>query len=116
MPAFTDRSELFRILKIRTPTSEQEDAADRVIDAAYGEILAEIDIEEADVGDLTSLEIALCEQVNLDRAADLWRHTESIPGVTGLIGDDGGAFIPGRYSWERYGQRLAPIKRQWGLA
>lgn len=116
MTAFTDRSELFRVLKVRNPSSEQQDAADRVIDAAYGEILSEIGIAEADVGDLTSMEVALCTQVNLDRAADLWRHTESIPGITGLIGDEGGFPAPGRYSWERYGQRLASVKRVWGIS
>jgi hypothetical protein len=114
--AFTNNSELFRILKIRNPTTEQTDAADRVIDTAYAEILAEIDITEEEVGELTSLETALCTGVNLDRAADLWRHTESIPGVTGLLGDEGGLITPGRYSWERYAQRLAPVKRSWGLA
>jgi hypothetical protein len=54
--------------------------------------------------------------VNLDRAADLWRHTESIPGITGLLGDDGSVALPGRYSWNRYAERLAGCKNQWGLA
>lgn len=116
MTAFASTSELFRVLKIRTPTQDQTDAAERVIDAAYGEILTEIGIAEEDVGDLTTLEVALCTQVNLDRAADLWRHTESIPGVTGLLGDEGGFVTPARYSWERYGQRLASVKRTYGIA
>lgn len=117
MPPFVDRTELFRVLKIRSATTEQEAAADRVLEAAYLEILSEINFaDDETVADLTAEEIALCEGVNLDRAADLWRHTESIPGVTGLLGDEGAMVAPARYSWERYAQRLAPIKRQWGLA
>ena len=88
---------------------------------ATGEINAEID--RADDDPIAGWEIDLAEQVCLDRAADLWRHTESIPGVTGLLGDEGGfATSTGpllayqRYSWERYAQRLAPLKEQFGIA
>lgn len=116
MTAFADTSELLRILKIRAPTTEQQTAAQRDIDTAYGEILDEIGITEDDVGDLTALQVALCEGVNLDRAADLWRHRESIAGVTGLLGDEGAIVAPARYSWERYAQRLANVKTSWGVA
>lgn len=116
MPAFVDTDELFRVLKIRTPTAEQEEAAQRDIDTAYGEILDELGIDEEDVADLTSMHLALCEGVNVERAADLWRHRESITGVTGLLGDDGGFAPPVRYSWERYAQRLANAKQSWGIA
>ena len=117
--AFTDATpdELFRILKVRNPTSEQTASAERVLETAYLEIVQEIDFAEGEtVADLSSDEVALCTGVNLDRAADLWRHTESIPGVTGLLGDEGAIASPARYSWERYAQRLAAVKRQWGLA
>lgn len=112
--AFASTAELFRILKIRTPSADQRNAAERVLAAAAGEIRSEIDL--ADATTLDGWEYDLCAQVNLDRAADLWRHTESIPGVTGLLGDDGSVPVPGRYSWERYAQRLAPLKDQFGLA
>jgi hypothetical protein len=108
---YADQAELARILKIRDPSAEQQAAMDRVLLAAAGEINSEIERT-----DLVGWERALAAQVNLDRAADLWRHTESIPGITGLLGDDSGAVIPGRYSWERYAQRLAPLKSTWGLA
>jgi hypothetical protein len=111
---YATTTELFRILKIRTPTTEQQDAADRVMLAAAGEINAEIDLSATT--DLADWQLSLAAQVNLDRAADLWRHTESIPGVTGLLGDDGTVPVPGRYSWERYAQRLAPLKDQFGIA
>lgn len=112
--AFATSTELARILKIRTPSTEQSAALDRVLLAAAGEIYAEIDLAATDT--LADWETDLCTQVNLDRAADLWRHTESIPGITGLLGDEGSPIPPGRYSWERYAQRLAPVKRQWGVA
>jgi hypothetical protein len=104
--------ELFRILKIRAPTAEQTVAGDRVLAAAALEINAELDLAEP----LSDPPPALVVGVNLDRAADLWRHTESIAGVTGLLGDEGAIVTPARYSWERYAQRLAPLKEQWGLA
>lgn len=112
-PVYATSSELARILKIRTPSDEQQAAMDRVLVAAAGEIAAEIDL--ADDDELEDWQLQLAAQVNLDRAADLWRHTESIPGVTGLLGDDV-VQMPGRYSWERYAQRLAPLKNQWGVA
>lgn len=113
---YATTSELFRILKVRTPTDDQTAAAVRVLAAATGEINSEIDREDDDP--VSGWEVDLCQQVCLDRAADLWRHTESIPGVTGLLGDEGGTMAQpfGRYSWERYAQRLSPLKRQWGFA
>lgn len=109
--------ELFRILKIRTPTAEQTTSAERCLSTAYLEIVREIDFAaDETVADLSADEVDLCTGVNLDRAADLWRHTESIPGVTGLLGDEGAIAAPPRYSWERYAQRLATVKRQWGIA
>lgn len=107
-------AELARILKIRTPTAQQTAAMERVLIAAAGEIDSEINLSTG--VELASWQLALAAQVNLDRAADLWRHTESIPGVTGLLGDDGQTPVPGRYSWERYAARLAPLKDQWGIA
>lgn len=111
---YTTVTELARILKIRTPTDEQTRAMERVLLAAAGEIDAEIDLD-ADT-ELSGWQLSLAAQVNLDRAADLWRHTESIPGITGLLGDEAAPSLPGRYSWERYAQRLAPLKDQFGIA
>lgn len=111
--AYASVDELARILHIRVPTDTQTTAMKRVLLAAAGEINREIDFASDDA--LEGWEQDLCEQVNLDRAADLWRHTESVPGVLGVV-DEIVPSSPGRYSWERYAQRLAPIKRQWGLA
>lgn len=107
--------ELFRILKIRTPTTDQTTAAERVLIAAAGEINAEIDLAAG--VDLEDWQLQLVTVTALDRAADLWRHVENAAGINGLLGDDlSGATLPGRYSWERYAQRLAPVKNQWGVA
>lgn len=115
---YATTDELFRILKIRNPSADQTTAAERVLAAATGEINAEIDLADGD--SVTGWQVDLCEQVCLDRAADLWRHTESIAGITGLLGDTGGTETPlqlvGRYAWTRYADRLAPLKGQWGIA
>jgi hypothetical protein len=111
--AFATTDELFRILKIRTPSADQTTAATETLLTAAGEIYAEIDLADTDT--LADWETDLCKRVNLDRAADLWRHTESVPGV-GTILDADMTIAPGRYSWQRYAERLAPVKRQWGLA
>lgn len=112
---YATADELARILKIRTPSTEQTAALERVLLAATGEINDEIDSED-DPPDLTAAHLALVQQVCLDRAADLWRHTETIPGVVGLLGDESAPSLPGRYSWERYAARLATTKERWGLA
>jgi hypothetical protein len=108
---YTTVTELARILKVDAVA--REEALERVITTAAGEINAELNLADDDA--LEEWELQLCATVNLDRAADLWRHTESIPGVLGVL-DESMPATPGRYSWERYAQRLSPIKRQWGLA
>lgn len=110
---YATTTDLFRILKVRDPSSDQTAAATRVLSIATGEINAELDREDDDP--VAGWEVDLCVGVCLDRAADLWRHTESVPGVLGVL-DEAVSATPGRYSWERYAQRLAPAKRQWGLA
>jgi hypothetical protein len=111
--AYIDATELFRILKVRAPTSDQTAAANRVILTASGEIDAEIDRNSTTA--LETWKLDLARTVCLDRAADLWRHTESAPGILGVV-DEAVPSSFGRYSWERYAQRLAPIKERWGVA
>jgi hypothetical protein len=110
---FTTTDELFRILKITSPKPAQVVAAQRVLITAAAEIRAEIDLADGDFLEPSGLD--LCATVNLDRAADLWRHTESAPGILGVV-DEAVPSSFGRYSWERYAQRLAPLKGQWGIA
>jgi hypothetical protein len=106
-------TELARILKIRVTSDEQRDAMDRVLLVASGEIDAEIDLA-ADAS-LTSWQLALAQEVCLERAVEHWRQQESPFGLIGL-----GAELPAertaRDSWERHAHKLAPLKGQWGLA
>jgi len=113
---YATTDELFRILKIRAPTADQTTAAERVLSVATGEINVELD--RLDTDPVAGWEVDVCTGVCLDRAADLWRHTESIPGLLSSLDDVSQSVTlqPLRYSWERYAQRLAPLKRQWGLA
>lgn len=111
---FTSATELARILKIRTPSQAQLRAMQRVLIVAAGEIRSEIDLDDDTFLDSWGLD--LCVQVNLDRAADLWRYTESAPGMLGIPDETVSSMQPMRYSWTRYAQRLSPLKGQFGLA
>jgi hypothetical protein len=111
--AYIDTDELFRILKVRSPSADQITAAERVILTASGEIDAEISRNTTTA--LETWQLQLAESVCLDRATDLWRHSESAPGILGVV-DEAVPSTFGRYSWERYAQRLSPIKEQWGIA
>jgi hypothetical protein len=111
--AYAETDELFRILKIRTPSDEQTAAAERVLDMAAGEINAELNLAS---GSNLSLEgQATVEQVNLQRAAELWFAQEVPLGVTG-IGSEFGTTHLARNSWDKHAYQLAHLKDQWGIA
>lgn len=112
--AYSSTTELFRVLKVRDASEAQTEAAERVLNVASLEIDRELDRPD-DAPEFTEEEQALVDGVALDRAADLWRHTESIPGVLGGL-DDLVPTTPGRYSFARYTARLSPLKSQWGVA
>lgn len=110
---YADATELARILKIRTPSTEQTAAMERVLIAATYEINQEINREDTDV--LAGAEISLAEQVCLQRAEELW-HLQEVPlGVAGLGAEFGSTHLA-RNSWDKYAYTLAPLKTQWGLA
>jgi hypothetical protein len=105
---------LASMLNIREPQKTLRTTdLERVLRAAAGEINSEIGAVN---GDLSGWQLDLAIQVNLDRAADLWRHSESVPGLVGIPDEVMPTTVFGRYSWERYAQRLAPLKQSWGLA
>jgi hypothetical protein len=112
---YASRDELQRILKIRTPSTEQEDAMDRVLLAATKEINDEIGITEDEMVDLSQGELAVAHTVNLDRAVEHWRQQEAPFGIVGLGAELGPAII-GRDTWDRHAHKLAHMKRSWGLA
>jgi hypothetical protein len=111
--AYADATELARILKIRTPTSDQTAAMERVLDAATKEIDSEINLSADDV--LDAEQTAIAEDVCLRRAAELWMLQEVPLGIAG-IGSEMGATHLARNSWDKYAYDLAPLKAQWGLA
>ena len=111
--AYAEATELARILKIRTPTSDQTAALERVLDAATKEIDSEIDLDADSV--LDAEQTAIAESVCLQRAAELWYLQEVPLGVAG-IGSDMGATHLASDSWRKYTFRLAPLKGQQGFA
>jgi hypothetical protein len=57
---------------------------------------------------------ALVTEVNLERAVEHWQQQESPFGVIGL-----GESVPtvtAKDTWDRHANKLAPLKRTWGLA
>lgn len=105
--------ELFRILKVRTPSAEQTEAAERVLAAATGEIDSEINLPDDDV--LSGWQVSLATEVCLERAAELWREQEVQFGLVG-VGSEFGAVRIAKDTWEKHAIKLAPLKGQWGLA
>jgi hypothetical protein len=115
--AYATTDELFRIIKVGnrvTPSAAQIVAAQGDLDAATIEIDAELDWA-IDHAPATTEQLELFKGVCLDRAADLWRHRESAPGILGVV-DEAVPATFGRYSWNRYAERLAPAKDQFGIA
>jgi hypothetical protein len=111
--AYAETDELARILKIRTPSTEQTAALDRVLEMAAGEIDAELDLAADTV--LSVAGQATVEQVNLQRAAELWFAQEVPLGITGIGGEFGTTHLA-RDSWAKYTYQLAHLKDQRGFA
>lgn len=119
--AYADADELARVLKLRSPTPAQQEALDRVLDVAAGEIDSEIGFTLDDDGNqetpLSGWQLALAAEVNLERAVEHWRQQESPFGVLGLGTEfGGGSERTARDSWERHAHKLAPLKQGWGIA
>jgi hypothetical protein len=110
--AYADVDELARILKIRTPSTEQTTAMERVLLMSAGEINSEIGRSNSE---LSGWQLALAEEVNLERAVEHWRQEESPFGLVGLGAELGSAFTA-KDSWERHALKLAPLKEEWGIA
>jgi hypothetical protein len=110
---YAEVDELARILKIRTPSAEQEAAMERVLIAATHEINREIDREDDDP--VAGAEISLAAQVCLQRATELWLLQEVPLGVAG-IGSEFGTSHLARDSWKKYSIMLYPLTQRWGFA
>ena len=88
---------------------------DRVLEMAAGEIDAEVDL--AATSSLTEAwQVALLEQVNLERAAELWKLQEVQFGV--ILGSElgSGAVHIARDTWKKHSITLGPLKDQFGFA
>ena len=129
--AYTDVDELARVLSIRSPTGAQGTAMQRVLDTAAGEINREIGTAWSDAS-LASFPFAgsfdpsgayidvpdplagaLIVEVNLERAVEHWKQSESPFGIVGL--GDTVPIVSARDSWDRHAHKLAPLKRSWGI-
>jgi len=106
---YTTTDELFRILKIRNPTPQQSAAAERILDAAAGEINARM----GRLNDLAGWELQLVTEVNLERGAELWNEEEVPFGAIGLDSPSGPVFVS-RHS--RALQKLTVLQQSWGCA
>lgn len=105
--------ELYPILKIRgTPSAAQAAKAERVLLAAAGEINREIDLGDDQA--LDGYGVALCAQINLVRAAELWKEEEVQFGILG-VGELGATYIA-RDTWEKHAIKLSTVKGRWGIA
>jgi hypothetical protein len=107
-------TELMRILKLRAPTADQLAAGNRVLTAAAGEINAEIGL--GTTAGLAGWQLALVEEVNLERGVEHWQQQEAAFGIIGLGGAEGFSVRTARDSWDRHAHKLAPLKDTWGLA
>lgn len=112
-PVYASWYELARILKIRTPSDEQIVAMDRVLAAAAGEINDEIDFTT--LGLLDPRHRRLCQEINLQRGAELWKMEELQVGFIG-VGSEFGPSHTARNTWDKYAYMLANVKQQWGFA
>lgn len=116
--AYVEASELLSVLKIRSPSDEENALAERCVTAAAVEIDSEIDLDLTDEDNpddpLSDDELTLAAQVNLDRAIEHWQQAKGQVAF-GLLSDAGG-ILTARNSWERHAEKLAPLKRGWGMA
>lgn len=114
-PTYATADELFVALNIRaTPTQAQEARAESLLLAATGEINSEIGLT---ADDLTDEQLAIAEQVCIERAVEHWHARPVGFAVVGL--DTETPVRLGSNSWERHANKLAPLKSGelgWGFA
>jgi len=110
---YATTDELFRVLKIRQPTTEQELSGMRVLAAATFEIDQEI--ARPDDDPIVGAEVSLAQVVCLERAVEHWRQEEVSWGLVGQGVDGTGSFIA-KDTFGRHAETLAPLKRSWGIA
>ena len=110
---YATTDELLAILNVRTASDAQTAKAERVLLAAAGEINRELDLSDDQALDGSG--VAMAAQVNLARAAELWKEEEIQFGIIGIGSEVGTTYIA-RDTWDKHAIKLAPLKGQWGLA
>lgn len=110
---YATTDELLAILNVRSASAAQTAKADRVLLAAAGEINRELDL--SDNQSLDGYGVALAAQVNLARAAELWKEEEIQFGILGIGSEVGTTYIA-RDTWDKHAIKLATLKGQWGIA
>ena len=81
--------------------------------AAAGEINRELDLSDDQA--LDGYGVAMAAQVNLTRAAELWKEEETQFGILGIGSELGTTYIAAD-TWRKHAIKLATLKGQWGFA
>ena len=111
--AYADTDELQRLLRLSSPTPEQQEALQRVLDAAAEEIDWELGYTAASPAPTPPPTLVV--EVNLERAVEHWQQGQSPFGIVG-IGADTVPVVAARDSWYRHARKLAPLKTSYGVA
>jgi len=111
--AYADTDELQRLLRLSSPTPEQQEALQRVLDAAAEEIDWELGYTAASPAPTPTPTLVV--EVNLERAVEHWQQGQSPFGIVG-IGADTVPVVAARDSWYRHARKLAPLKTSYGVA
>jgi hypothetical protein len=111
--AYATVAELQLLLRLDSPTVQQQDAMQRALDEAA----EEIDWELGYTVDVPAPvpPPPLVVGVNLDRAVEHWRSSYSPFGVIG-VGAESEPVVTARNSWYRHHLKLAPLKHSQGIA
>ena len=110
---YATTDELLAILNVRSASAAQIAKAERVMLAAAGEINRELDLSAVQA--LDGFGVAMAAQVNLARAAELWKEEEIQFGILGIGSEVGTTYIA-RDTWDKHAIKLATLKGQWGFA
>jgi hypothetical protein len=106
---YTTTDELFRVMKVRSPTADQIAQAERCLQMAAGEINSKM----GRLDDLEPWQQQLCVEVNLERATEIWQEAEVPFGVIGLDNPSGPTHLARR---SRALAKLVPAQQSWGVA
>ena len=111
--AYATTAELQTLLRIDSPTATQDEAMQRVLDAAAEEIDWELGYTAEEPAPTPPPQLVV--EVNLERAVEHWRQSYSPFGVI-AIGPESEPIVAARDSWYRHARKLAPLKMSYGVA